>query len=165
MRGILNGDTVKARVGKDSFFKEGKFSATIVSIVKRAHEELVGTLIKENGIFSLKPDDFRVTQPILLRRGSLKGQVGQKAVVKITKWPGDGPMEGQLVEILGFPEDPGVDIKSVIRKYQWPDSFPKPVESQVAGLPENPNESDWQGRLDLRNMLGHDHRRGRRQGF
>lgn len=153
MRGILNGDTVKARVGKDSFFKEGKFSATIVSIVKRAHEEFVGTLIKENGSFYLKPDDFRVTQPILLGRGSLKGQVGQKVVVKITKWPGEGPMEGQLIEILGFPDDPGVDIKSVIRKYQWPDSFPKPVESQVAGLPENPNESDWQGRLDLRKML------------
>ncbi len=152
MRGILNGDTVKARVGKDSF-KEGKFSATIVSVVKRAHEELVGTLLKESGSFFLKPDDFRVTQPILLNRGSLKGQAGQKGLVKITKWPGDGPMEGQLVEILGFPDDPGVDIKSVVRKYHWPDIFPKPVESQVAGLPENPSESDWQGRLDLRNML------------
>lgn len=46
-----------------------------------------------------------------------------------------------------------MDIKSVIRKYQWPDFFPKPVESQVAGLPENPGEADWQGRLDLRKML------------
>lgn len=152
MRGILNGDTVKAKVGKDSF-KEGKFSATIISIVKRAHEEMVGTVLKERGELYLKADDFRVTQPIHLGRGSLKAQAGQKAVVKITKWPGNGPMEGQLVEILGFPDDPGVDIKSVIRKYQWPDFFPKPVESQVAGLPENPGEADWQGRLDLRKML------------
>ncbi len=152
MRGILNGDTVLARVGKDSF-KEGKFSATVVSIVKRAHEELVGTLLKEHGDFYLKPDDFRVTQPILLSRGGLKGQEGQKAVAKITKWPGDGLMEGQLVEVLGFPDDPGVDVTSVIRKYQWPDFFPKPVEAQVAGLPDNPSETDWQGRLDLRDML------------
>ncbi len=151
MRGILNGDTVLARVGKDSF-KEGKFSATVVSIVKRAHEELVGTILKDKSDYLLKADDFRVTEPILLSRGPLKGQEGQKAVAKITKWPGNGPMEGQLVEILGFPDDPGVDIKSVIRKYQWPDFFPKPVEAQVAGLPENPNESDWQGRLDLRDM-------------
>ena len=152
MRGILNGDTVKAKVGKDSF-KEGKFSATILSVVKRAHEEMVGTLLKERGELYLKPDDFRVTQPIHLIRGPLKGQAGQKAVVLITKWPGDGPMEGRLVEILGFPDEPGVDIKSVIRKYQWPDFFPKPVESQVVGLPENPSETDWQGRLDLRKML------------
>lgn len=152
MRGILNGDSVKARVGKDSF-KEGKFSATILSVVKRAHEEMVGTLVREQGEFCLKPDDFRVTQPIHLIRGPLKGQAGQKAVVLITKWPGNGPMEGQLVEILGFPDEPGVDITSVIRKYQWPDSFPKPVETQVAGLPENPGEADWQGRLDLRKML------------
>ena len=69
MRGILNGDTILARVGKDSF-KEGKFSATVVSIVKRAHEEMVGTLLKERGELSLKPDDFRVTQPIHLNRGA-----------------------------------------------------------------------------------------------
>ncbi len=151
MRGILNGDTVKARVGKDSF-KEGKFSATVVSIVKRAREEMVGTLVKEHGHYYLKPDDFRVNQPILLGRGSVKGEEGQKAMVKITKWPGEGPMEGLLTEVLGFPDDPGVDIKTVIRKYQWPESFPKPVESQVVGLPENPREEDWKGRLDLRSL-------------
>lgn len=151
MRGILNGDTIRARVYKDPR-KEDKFAADFLSIVKRAHEEMVGTLVKEDGALCLKPDDFRVTQPIYLSRGPLTGQVGQKAVAKITQWPGNGPMEGQLVEILGFPDDPGVDIKSVIRKYQWPDSFPKPVESQVVNLPENPTEKDWEGRLDLRKM-------------
>jgi ribonuclease R len=151
MNGILNGDTIRARVFADPR-KEGRFNAEFMGIVKRGHASMVGTLEKEKGVFYLKPDDFRVTQPILLK-GTAKGEAGQKAVAKITKWPGQGgSMEGELVEVLGFPDDPGVDIKSVIRKYQWPDFFPQPVESQVRGWPENPEEKDFQGRLDLRKL-------------
>jgi len=151
MNGILNGDTIRANVFADPR-KEGRFNAEFRGIVKRAHSNMVGTLEKQQGGFYLKPDDFRVTQPILLK-GAVQGQPGQKAVAKITKWPDQGgSMEGELVEVLGFPDDPGVDIKSVIRKYQWPDFFPKPVESQVLGWPENPDERDFEGRLDLRKL-------------
>ena len=151
MKGILNGDTIKARVSKDRY-KEGKYIGEFVSIVKRAHTTMVGTLTKEAGRFLLKPDDFRVTQPIYLQ-GSIVGQLGQKAAAKITQWPlNGGPMEGQVVEVLGFPDDPGVDIKTIIRKYQWPDRFSHPVESQAKGLPEDPTPADWQGRLDLRGL-------------
>ncbi len=153
MQGILNGDTIRARVFKDPR-KEDKFAAEFLSIVKRAHATMVGTLFKEGGRDFLKPDDFRVTQPVILKTGFQKGLPGQKAVATITQWPGGkGSMEGEITEILGFPDDPGVDIKTVIRKYDWPERFPKPVEAQVVGLPENPSETDWQGRLDLRDML------------
>ena len=152
MNGVLNGDTVRARVFPDTR-KPDRFNAEFVGIVKRAHTTMVGALEKENGSFYLKPDDFRVTQPILLRGNTVKGEIGQKVVAKITKWPSQGGlMEGELVEVLGFPDDPGVDIKTVIRKYQWPDFFPKPVESQVVGLPSDPSESDWEGRTDLRKL-------------
>jgi len=150
MRDILNGDTIKARVSPDSY-KQGKFIAEFVSIVKRAHSTMVGTLVQEAGRWFLKADDTRVTQPIFLKGGPGSGKVGQKVVIKITRWPGQGgPMEGQVEEVLGFPDDPGVDIKSVIRKYQWPDHFPAAVEDQVRSYPQDPGPADWQGRLDLR---------------
>jgi ribonuclease R len=150
MRDILNGDTIKARVSPDSY-KKGKFIAEFVSIVKRAHTTLVGTLVQEAGRWFLKADDLRVTQPIFLKGGPGAGRPGEKVVVRILRWPGQGgPMEGQLDEVLGVPGDPGVDIKGVIRKYQWPDLFPHAVEDQVRGYPSDPGPSDWQGRLDLR---------------
>lgn len=151
MRGILNGDTIRARVFKDPR-KEDKFAAEFLSIVKRAHATMVGTLVKDRGRDFLKPDDFRVTQAIFLKGGFQKGQVGQKAVVKITQWPGEGWMAGEVVEILGFPDDPGVDIKTVIRKYNWPEEFQKQVTTQVQSLPEDPIPQDWAGRMDLRNI-------------
>ncbi|HJT24145.1 MAG TPA: RNB domain-containing ribonuclease, partial [bacterium] len=151
MRGILNGDVIRARVFKDPR-KEDKFAAEFLSIVKRAHTNMVGTLFKDGGRDFLKPDDFRVTQPILLKGGFQKGQVGQKAVAKITQWPGNGFMQGEVIEILGFPGDPGVDIKSVIRKYNWPEQFQKQVTAQVQNLPEDPTPQDWEGRMDLRRL-------------
>ncbi len=185
MRGILNGDTIRARVSKDPR-KGDKFAAQFLSIVKRAHSTMVGLLLKDRNRELLKPDDFRVTQPVFLKHGFQKGREGQKAVVKITRWPADrswkgqrrpsfakaaegnlrGPfevqgnegwpangfMEGELVEVLGFPDEPGVDIKTVIRKYQWPEEFPKQVVAQVQNLPEDPEPVDWDGRMDLRSL-------------
>lgn len=151
MDGVLNGDTIRARVSPDPR-KEGKRIAAFVGVVKRAHSTMVGSLFKEHGHFYLKPDDTRVTRPVLLK-GDMPGQAGQKAVAKILKWPGRGDgMEGQVVEILGMPDEPGVDIKTIIRKYQWPETFPKPVESQARALPEDPTPADWKDRLDLRNI-------------
>ncbi len=153
MNGILNGDTIKARVSKDSR-RQDRFAATFVEIVKRAHPSMVGVIFKDGGQIFLKADDFRVTQPIFLTKSSLKAEVGQKGVAKITKWPGNGgAMEGQLTEILGMAGDPGIDIKTIIRKYNWPEQFSSDVDHQVKRLPENPTEKDWAGRLDLRNTF------------
>ncbi len=153
MRGVLNGDTVKATVVPDTR-KAGGFVAETTVVVQRAHTNMVGTILKDYDNYYLKADDFRVTQPIFIQRGSLKPEEGKKAVVKIIKWPeNDNLMEGQLIEILGLAGDPTIDIKTIIRKYQWPESFPPEVEAQVKPLPENPTEADWAGRMDLRHEM------------
>src|SRR6185369_14234948 len=46
-----------------------------------------------------------------------------------------------------------IDIKTIIRKYNWPEQFSSDVDHQVKRLPENPTEKDWAGRLDLRNTF------------
>ncbi|MGH7738959.1 MAG: ribonuclease R [bacterium] len=150
MRDIMNGDTIKARVINDPR-KAGKFIAETLSIEKRAHQTLVGTLVKEQGRGFLKPDDARLTEWVALKSWPSHGKEGQKAVAKITQWPGQsGALQGEVAEILGFPNEPGVDMTSVIHKYQWPTSFSKGALSETHSLPPNPKESDWVGRLDLR---------------
>jgi ribonuclease R len=152
MRDVLNGDTIKARVMNDPR-KEGKFIAETLSIVKRANQTMVGTLMKEQGRAFLKPDDPRVTLLVSLKNWPSQGLEGQKAVAEITHWPSQsGSLQGQIEEILGFPNDPGVDMKTVIRKYQWPTVFSKGTLAETRTLPENPTEKDWAGRLDLRQV-------------
>ncbi len=151
MRNLVNGDTIKARVTPDR--QEGRFSAEVLSIVKRKNTTLVGTLSRESGHWTLKPEDPRIPHWVKLLPGKVEGKAGEKAVARITRWPGEGPgMEGILEEILGSGEEPGVDMLVVIRKHQWPDRFPAEAERQAEKLPENPGEADFKGRLDLRKV-------------
>ena len=62
-------------------------------------------------------------------------------------------LEGHVKEILGFADDPGVDVKSVIRKFRWPELFSLELERLARNMPENPTERDWEGRLDLRDRM------------
>jgi ribonuclease R len=153
MNGVLNGDRVRARVRPDPR-RDKQFVAEVVGIVQRAHSSMVGTLFKSHGNLFLKSDDTRMRHPISIKPVHPKAQPGQKAVVKITKWPSHaGSLEGHLTEILGFPDDPGVDVKSVIRKYQWPEGFPAELERLARQMPKNPSPEDWRGRLDLRDRM------------
>ncbi len=150
MKGILSGDTIRARISKDSR-KEDRFSAVVVSVVKRAHPTIVGVLSKTKTGYLLKPDDQKVVHWVHLERVPPEAKEGQKAVARITQWPSEGRrMEGVVEEILGFAGDPGVDILAIVKKYKWNEKFPHIVENQCKNFPENPTEEDWKGRLDLR---------------
>lgn len=152
MGGILNGDKVSAQVKSDPN-KPGKKLVERMELLQRGRTSVVGTLSSENGRTLLKPDDQHI--PVaLVQKGSLPFRDGEKAVLRITEWP-DGRhrfLKGSIMEVLGFPGDPGVDIKSVIRKYEWPEDFPPAVLAQVRHLPADPTPKDWEGRLDLQGL-------------
>ncbi len=150
MKGILSGDTIRARITKDSR-KEDRFAAVVLSVVKRAHPTIVGVLSKTKAGYLLKPDDQKVIHWVHLDQVPPDAKEGQKAVARITQWPGEGKrMKGHVEEILGFAGDPGVDILAIVKKYKWNEKFPPAVEHECKHFPENPSEEDWKGRLDLR---------------
>ena len=101
------------------------------------------------------PFDERMTQPILIRDGhelpaaagsaSPHRVLGAKAVravpesleglvvdVEITRWPTPAlPAVGRVIEVLGSPDDFGVDVEIMIRKHQLPRVFPENVLSEA----------------------------------
>ncbi len=151
MRSILNGDKIKAEVYPDPR-QPDRFAAKFIEIVERKNRTLVGILSKKNGQFVLRPDDPKLPTEVSIEMTQLKAEEGQKAVLEITHWPPEHQLKGRLIEILGFSGDPGVEIKSVIRKHQWPESFAKLVETEAHRFPADPTEEDFQGRLDLRHL-------------
>ena len=86
-----------------------------------------------------------------------KGAVsGQKVVVRIVSYPeGHAAAEGEIVEILGHKDDPGVDILSIIRKHQLPEGFPEDVMAEAEAAPDAITEEEiiQQGRRDLRDKV------------
>jgi ribonuclease R len=67
---------------------------------------------------------------------------------------GRAAAEGEVIEILGHKDDPGVDILSVIRKHQLPEAFPAEVMREAEQAPDSITEEEiiQQGRRDLRGL-------------
>lgn len=152
MRDLMHGDQVRARILPDRF-EPGRFRAEILSVVKRGRSTLVGTLAKQEGRWVLKADDARIPYWMELKGGAGKGREGEKALAEITRWPSSShSLEGRVQELLGQGDEPGMDMRLVILKHQWPEKFDPAAERQAEALPENPGERDFEGRLDLRKL-------------
>ncbi|EFV70954.1 rnr protein [Bacillus sp. BT1B_CT2] len=60
--------------------------------------------------------------------------------------------EGEVIEILGHKNDPGIDILSIIHKHGLPGDFPAEAMEQAGNTPDTIDEKDLEGRRDLRDQ-------------
>ena len=151
LRGAVHGDLVMARVEKKS--KDKKAEGFIVRVLERAHARLVGTLEKSEHFGFVKPDEQRLNFDVYLTKAEIeKAEDRSKVVVEIEQWAqGDKSPRGRLVEALGHPEDPGVDVLSILYSYGLETDFPKEVELEMRDLAVDVGK-EVSRRLDLREL-------------
>nr|WP_080844087.1 ribonuclease R [Cytobacillus gottheilii] len=147
----MHGDIVLARVSAESSGQRRE--GTIVRILERGIQQIVGTYTESKHFGFVIPDDKKFASDIFIPKASSKGAIeGHKVVVKLTTYPeGRKSAEGEVIEILGHKNDPGVDILSVIHKHGLPMEFPDDVLKQASDTPETIDESELKNRRDLRN--------------
>jgi len=142
---------------------ELKPTARVIRILRRRRENYVGTLQRSGKFFYVVPDDPRYIQNFYVpdpRESNCipKPHLGDKVVCRLSRWESRhvNP-EGEIIERLGRPGDPGVDILSIIRKHNLSTEFPSEALAEVGEF-SNPegdapfDEKDSQ-RLDLRRTL------------
>jgi ribonuclease R len=119
------------------------------------------------------PSDSRMTQPIHIPEGAEMPEAGEPTVnrvigaeaqtaamqddleglvvdVEITDWPTPTrPAFGRVIEILGAPDDFGVDVEMIIRKHQLPRIFPEKVLAEARAVAHLDLE-EVAGRRDFR---------------
>ena len=136
--------------------KGKKADGVIVRILERGQQRIVGTFeAGSKGYGFVVADDKKIAKDIFISRENTKGAVtGHKVVVEITDYGEDrrNP-EGKVIEILGHINDPGVDILSVIRRYELAVEFPEEVYAEIEYLGTEVAEADKKGREDLRDLL------------
>ena len=136
--------------------KGKKADGVIVKILERGMQRIVGTFeAGAKGYGFVVADDKKIAKDIFISRDHTKGAVsGHKVVVEITDYGEDrrNP-EGKVVEILGHVNDPGVDILSVIRRYELAVEFPDEVYAEIEHLETEVAEEDKVGREDIRDWL------------
>ncbi len=95
------------------------------------------------GIFITScPDDPRLVHNVYVQvppREKLPKApaLGDKVVVRLEAWESRhvNP-EGEIIEVLGPATAPGVDMLSIIRKYDLPTEFPREVVDEANRIPE-----------------------------
>ncbi|WP_163536513.1 ribonuclease R [Gracilibacillus sp. YIM 98692] len=154
LNSAMNGDKVFVRIDRQD--EVGKRpEGVVVRIIERQATQIIGTY-EDNGAFGFViADDKRIPNDIFVPKGETKGAVdGHKVIVEITKYP-EGRMsaEGQILEILGHKNDPGMDILSIIYKNGIAIDFPQEVLDQAENIPDQIAEKDLENRRDLRDDI------------
>jgi ribonuclease R len=171
----MHGDRVVVRVGRIE--AGGRAEGEIVKILKRAHPTVVGAFKIGRRGFYVVPADERIQQWIDIPPGMELPPTGASASsidrigvapravesaadldgmivdVELLEFPehGESPV-GRVVEILGHPDDFGVDVEIVIRKHHLPHQFPPEVVEQAQAIPPALTAADLLGRRDFRDM-------------
>jgi ribonuclease R len=166
----MHGDRVLVRIGRIE--PDGRADGTIVKVLKRAQATVVGEFrIGRRGFFVV-PHDERIRQWIEIPEGfefpagarsadrigatarevgSIEELDGMVVNVELMEYPerGENPV-GRVIEILGRPDDFGVDVEIVIRKHHLPHQFPPEVVEQAESIPNVIAARELAGRRDFR---------------
>jgi ribonuclease R len=166
----MHGDRVVAHILRIE--SDGKADGEIVKILRRAQATVVGEFrVRPRGNFVV-PHDNRVQQWVRIPDGleqppedASRHRVGAQPVVihtpedldgqivnvQILEFPEDDDSAvGRVLEVLGHPDDFGVDVEIVIRKHHIPHRFPPEVLQQAEGYSPIIQQEELAGREDFR---------------
>lgn len=148
--GAMHGDKVLVRIEKRAGAQRAE--GVVVRVLQRANTDIVGTYVDKETYGLVIPDDRRLTAHVYIPKEKSRGAVeGHKVVVRITRYPdATSDPEGEVREILGHKNDPGVDILSIIRRYDLPEAFPEEVLEEAEAIPDTIDPKELEGRRDLR---------------
>jgi ribonuclease R len=161
INGAMQGDQVLVELEPPR--ADGRLSGRIARVLDRRNPTVVGTFHYSRGerypLNVVIPFDDRMTQPIVIPAGQEVVEEKSEATphrvlgaeaaghadyadleglivdVEITSWPTPfKPPVGRVIELLGDPDDFGVDVEMMIRKHQLPRVFPENVLAEARAV-------------------------------
>lgn len=150
MSGAIDGDQVEVRL--TGRYIGGKPVAEVVKVTQRNRKQIVGNLKTSRYGDFLVPDDPRFKEEVQVSppKGT-KVESGMKVVVALDPWEDPyRPLGGKIIEVLGHPSDPGVDMLAIIHQHSLPTEFSKVVEAEAEKIPDEIPEEEIVRRFDLR---------------
>jgi ribonuclease R len=170
MGGAMHGDRVLARITRIA--GDGRAEGEVQRIITRAHPTVVGEFRVGRFENFVVPHDSRIQQRIIIPEGleglsasaspdriggatptwktveDLNGLVVNVEVLDFPEYGEEG--SGRVIEVLGHPDDFGVDVEVMIRKNHLPHRFPASVLEQAQAVPNLIRVDELAGRLDFR---------------
>jgi ribonuclease R len=129
-------------------------TGVVIRILERKRTQIVGTLQRSPRFLYVIPDDPRMPHDIYVpppRDVGRPANVGDKVVVELHEWETrHSNPEGEIIEVLGSPDEEGVDMLSVLRQYALPLHFPKNVLQEARAIGSTVQPHELAGREDCR---------------
>ena len=153
MNGAIHDDIVLVEI--TSKMTLDRLEGRILKVLKRQVERYIGEITFDaKGKGHLDLDDKKVKLNIEIPKDKALNAVdGHKVVVELVKRLNNNTKyEGKVVEVIGHKNDPGVDILSIIYKYNINTVFPDDVKEEVKSINMEVLPEEMEGRRDLRDM-------------
>ena len=153
MKGAMHGDKVEVR-SERSRLGGGKQEGRVVAITERATTRIVGRYEETRRGAIVIPEEQRLNLVVAIHpKGRGLAQDGHQVVAELTSYPiGGRPAEGRIVEVLGWPDDPEVEVQSIIRRFELPHVFGPDALAEAELAPDTVSREELKGRVDLRTM-------------
>ncbi|MBP3841443.1 MAG: ribonuclease R [Bacilli bacterium] len=152
MNGALHGDIVLVELTS----KKGiaRLEGRVLKVINRERDTYVGEINfkKDKGIVTLDENKLRIKIEIPKTK-TLNAVDGHKVVVKLGKRKDNHTFEGEVLEIIGHKNDPGVDILSIVKKYKIETELPDEVKQELRDIPYEVTSDEIVGRRDLRKEM------------
>jgi len=177
INGAMQGDQVLVELEPPK--ADGRRMGRIARVLERRNPTVVGVFhysrSERTHGNAVVPFDERMTQPILIPDGLEIPEIEEAATphrvlgseattaahenleglvvdVEITRWPTETRAAvGRVIEVLGAPDDFGVDVEMMIRKHQLPRIFPENVLAEARAV-AHLDLSEVSSRRDFRGL-------------
>ncbi len=153
MHKVLHGDRVVGRELR-SEQRSGRREATIVEVLQRGNQKVVGRLYNDHGIWFLVAENKRINQDFLVPAEHVgEAKPGQVVVAEILQQPDKYAQPlARVDQILGSYGDPGMEIEIALRKHDLPHEFSLEIEALSKKFPKGVLKKDFKGREDIRSL-------------
>jgi len=152
MRKVFDGDEALVRLAPTGV--RGRRDGSIVEVLQRHTQQVVGRYFNESGVRFVRPDNPRLGHDVMVAQEDTAGaKPDQFVMVEVTRQPGrNSPPMGKITEVLGDHMAPGMEIDVAMRTYSIPHEWPADVRDEAAQLSAEVLEADKSHRVDLREL-------------
>ncbi|HEX7047080.1 MAG TPA: ribonuclease R [Gammaproteobacteria bacterium] len=152
MQSVMHGDRISVRIS--GIDRRGRPEGSLVDVLERNTETLVGRFFEEGGVGFVSPDNSRFQHDVLIpatdRFGAKHGQI---VLVDLVEYPGPHTQPlGRIARVLGDHRAAGMEVEIAIHSFGLPHEFPDAVVEEAEAFGAEVPEAAKAGRIDLRDV-------------
>ena len=147
---VLPDDRVEVEIVTNS---KDQLEAKLEKLLSSSFTEFVGRYVSKGNNFFVEPDVFNFNRWLFVPPQDRKGlNVEELVRCTVSRHPfSDGKAQVKIIARLGKTDEPGIENRYTVAKYQLPNEWPAPAQSQASSINWSPLVFD-NGELDLTHL-------------